>query len=363
VENKYLHKLDWYIIRKFLGTYFFSIAIILSVAIIFDIQEKIEDFIKGDVALKEIVFDYYLNFIPYFANLFSSLFVFIAVIFFTSKMAAHTEIIAMHASGISFNRFLRPYMVSAFIIGLFSWFLIMYIIPNSNKVRLAFEDKYIYGVDNGIDKDIHKQVQPNIYMYLERYNPDLKMGYGFSLEKFEKGKLVSKLIGESVRWDTIKEKWVIHDYYIRNIKGKKEKLEYKRSVDTLFWMLPEDLALTDVNVEKMTITELNKFIATKELQGADNINSYKIQKYNRWAWPFSTFILTFMGVCISNKKRRGGIGVNIGIGLLLSFTYILFMQVSSTFSINAGLNPMLSVWIPNIIYAILSIFLYFRARI
>ena len=363
MQNRFINMLDWYIIKKFLGTYFFSIALILSIAIIFDIQEKIEDFIKGNVPLHEIIFDYYFNFIPYFANLFSSLFVFIAVIFFTSNLAAHTEITAMHASGISFNRFLRPYMISAGVIALFSWILIMYIIPESNKIRLNFEDKYINGIGENYDKDIHRQVQPNIYLYIESYRAEPMIGYKFSLEKFEKGKLVSKMIADNIKWDTIKKKWIVQDYYIRTIHGVKEKLTWGQSIDTLFWVQPEELAETDINVEKMTIKELNKFIAVKELQGADNINTYKIQKYNRWAWPFSTFILTLMGVCISNRKRRGGIGVNIGLGLLLSFTYILFMQVSTTFSINAGLSPMISVWIPNIIYGLITIVLYRKAKI
>ena len=361
--GRYITKLDWYIIKKFLGTYFFSIALILSIAIIFDIQEKIEDFIKGHVSLREIVFDYYCNFVPYFANLFSSLFVFIAVIFFTSKLASHTEITAMHASGVSFNRFLRPYMIAASVIAFFSWVLIMYIIPNSNKVRLAFEDKYINGIWGNYDKDIHRQVQPNIYLYIESYRTDPKVGYKFSLEKFENGKLVSKLLADMVKWDSVKKKWTILDYYIRDFNGQREKLRWGTSIDTLFWTQPEDLAQTDINVEKMTINELNKFIAVKELQGAENINTYKIQKYNRWALPFSTFILTLMGVCIANRKRRGGIGANIGIGLLLSFTYILFMQVSTVFSTNAGLNPMISVWIPNIIYGTIALFLYRRAII
>jgi len=358
-----VNRLDWYIIRKFLGTYFFSIAIILSIAIIFDIQEKLEDFIDSNAPLTEIIFNYYCNFVPYFANLFSSLFVFIAVIFFTSKLASHSEIIAMHAGGVSFNRWLRPYMISAGIIALMSWLLIMYIIPESNKVRLAFEDKYINGHSGNYDKDIHRQVHPSINMYLESYSVDPMVGYKLSLEKFEDGMLKSKLLADYIKWDTVKKKWEIHDYYIRIINGDREKLSYGMQMDTTFWTLPEDLAITEVNTDKMNLTELNRFIAMKEMQGADNISVYHIQWHQRWAWPFSTFILTIMGACISNKKRRGGIGVNLGIGLLLSFTYILFMQVSTTFSINAGMSPMLSVWIPNIIYGTIAIGLYYRGRI
>lgn len=356
-----LGKLDFYIIKKFLGTYFFSIAIIISIAVVFDIQEKMEDFLEEEAPLKEIVFDYYMNFIPYYANLFSALFVFVAVIFFTSKLAFNTEIIAIQASGISFNRFLRPYFVSASVIGVMSWVLIMFVIPEANKVRLDFENKYIRGTFVNRDRDIHRQVRPGIFVYMESYNSRADIGYRFAMESFEDGKLKSKMLADYVKWDTAIEKWKVHNYYIRHYDGPYESITRGRKCDTLFYLYPEDFRRRTSEMERMNINELNKFIDQLTLQGAENVELYEIHKYQRWAYPFSTFILTIMGVCIANRKRRGGIGVNIGIGLLLSFAYILFMQVSTTFSINAGVNPIIAVWIPNIMFAILGVFLYKHA--
>lgn len=354
-------RLDRYIITKFLGTYFFSIAIIISIAVVFDIQEKIEDFIENQAPMSEIVFEYYMNFIPYFANLFSSLFVFVAVIFFTSKMAFNSEIIAIQASGISFNRFLRPYFVAATVIALFSLLLIMYIIPEANKVRLDFENKYVRGVFVNRDRDIHRQVRPGLFVYLESYNSRADIGYRFAMEHVENGKLKSKMLADYIKWDADIEKWAAHNYYIRRYDGANESLEKGARIDTLIHLLPDDFRRRVIEVERMNINELNEFIDQQKLQGAENIEFYLIQKYQRWAYPFSTFILTIMGVSIANRKRRGGIGVNIGIGLLLSFTYILFMQVSTTFSINSDVPPMVSVWIPNILYAVLCLFIYRRA--
>jgi len=354
----FLGKLDYYIIKKFLGTYFFSIAIIISIAVVFDIQEKIEDFIENAAPLNEIVFNYYMNFIPYFANLFSALFVFVAVIFFTSKLAFNSEIIAIQASGISFNRFLRPYMVSAAIIAALSLVLIMYVIPESNKVRLDFENKYVKGTFINRERNIHRQVRPGIFVYLESYNSRADIGYRFSMESFENGRLKSKLLSDYIKWDSASQKWRIYNYYIREYDGVKETLEKGKRIDTLIYLYPEDFRRRLSEMERMNITELNEFIDMLKLQGAENVEVYLIQKYQRWAYPFSTFILTIMGVCIANRKRRGGIGANIGIGLLLSFTYILFMQVSTTFSINSDVSPLVSVWIPNVIYSAIAFFLY-----
>lgn len=356
-----LKKLDIYIIKKFLGSYFFSIFAIISIAVIFDIQEKIEDFIENDAPLKKIIFDYYLNFIPYFANLFSSLFVFVAVIFFTSKMAANTEIVAMHASGISYMRFLRPYFIASALLALLSLWLIMFVIPNSNKVRLDFEDRYVRNSPyNNRDQDIHKQVQPNEFMYIDSYNSMANVGYRFTLEKFEGSTLISKMRADYIKWDTTKNKWTAYNAIIRTIDGVNETIEMHKKIDTSFILTPDDFNRRDIYVEKMTITELNEFIEKQILFGADNLEVYLVQYHQRWAYPFSTFILTFIGVTLASKKRRAGIGFNIGIGLLLAFTYILFMQVSTTFSINGNVPPIISVWIPNVIYFIFGIGLYFK---
>lgn len=358
-----INKLDIYIIKKFLGTFFFSILIIMSIAIIFDIQEKYEEFIKNAAPLREIIFDYYLNFIPYYVNLFSAMFVFISVIYFTSKMAANTEIIAIHASGISFNRFLRPYMISAVIISILSWFLIMYIIPESNKVKLAFEDKYVFTRFQNWDRNIHIQVRPGIFVYMESYNVDHENAFRFSMEKYDNGKLVSKLTSDYAKWDKVKEKWTIYNYSIRNLEKTGQKILVGNMIDTVFYLKPEDFKMRTVYVEKMNIDELNDYIEVQKLQGTENINRLLVQKYQRWAYPFSTFILTLLGVSLSNRKKRGGTVINVVIGLALSFSYIMLMQVSTTFTVNSDLDPRISVWIPNILYALICLYLYRRAKI
>jgi lipopolysaccharide export system permease protein len=358
-----IKKIDLYIIKRFLGTFVFSIVIIMSIAIIFDIQEKYEEFIKNSAPLKEIIVDYYLNFIPYYVNLFSAMFVFISVIYFTSKMASNTEIIAIHASGISFNRFLRPYMISASIIAILSWFLIMYIIPESNKIKLTFEDKYVFTRFQNWDRNIHKQVRPGIFVYMESYNVDAENAFRFSIEKYENGKMISKLTSDYARWNPDIKKWDIYNYTIRNLYADKQTIVTGQIMDTTFYLTPEDFKMRTVYVERMNIDELNEYIDVQKLQGTENINRLLVQKYQRWAYPFSTFILTILGVSLANRKKRGGTVINIVIGLALSFSYIMLMQVSTTFTVNSDLDPRISVWIPNLLYACIAYFLYLKAKI
>lgn len=358
-----LKKLDFYIIKNFLGTFFFSIVIIMSIAIVFDIQEKYEEFIEHAAPINEIIFDYYVNFIPYYVNLFSAMFVFISVIYFTSKMANNSEIIAMHASGISFNRFLRPYVISATIISILSWFLIMYIIPESNKVKLEFEDKYVFTTFRNWEKNIHRQVRPGVFVYMDNYNVQNENAWRFTMEKFENGKLVSKLSSAYAQWNEKKQKWVVYDYFIRDIDGVNETIRKGTSIDTVFHLVPEDFKQRNIYVEKMNIDELNEHIATQKLQGTGNLDRLLVQKYQRWAYPFSTFILTILGASLSNRRKRGGTVINVVVGLGLTFTYILLMQISTTFTLNADLDPRISVWIPNLLYAIICLYVYRKARI
>lgn len=351
--------LDFYIIKKFLGTFFFSIVIILSIAVVFDFSEKIDDFIENGAPFREVIFDYYLNFIPYFAVLFSSLFTFISVIFFTSKMAYNTEIIAILSSGVSFRRLLIPYMLSATLIAIFAFSLSNYVIPNANKIKLDFEEKYIHSRPVSFNrKNIHRQVRPGVFVYMESYSNISLTGYNFSIEKYEEGKLKSKLMADQIRWDTTKNKWSIRRYYIRDIDGLEETLTTGNSIDTSLNMYPEDFSRRLNVVESMSLGELNEFIKESKMQGEVNITAFLIEKYRRTAFPFSTFILTLIGVAVSSRKARGGIGVQLGAGLAISFSYILFMQFSSQFSIGGSLPPLVAVWIPNIIFAIVAIFLY-----
>ncbi|MDK2978517.1 MAG: lipopolysaccharide export system permease protein [Bacteroidales bacterium] len=353
-----LKKIDIYIIKKFLGTYFFAILLIISIAVVFDISEKIEDFIEKEAPLKAIVFDYYLNFIPYFANLFSSLFTFIAVIFFTSKMAYNTEIIAILSSGVSFRRMLYPYFISALIIALFSFALMAYVIPPANAVRLDFTYKYIKNPIRNTDKNIHRQIEPGVFIYMKSYNTTNDIGYKFSMEHFdERENLQSKLMSDYIKWDSTNNKWAIRNYYIREINGLEEEIITGTSIDTALNMKPEEFKRIENFTETMNIHELNDYINKQRMQGADVI-SLLIDKYSRVAYPFSTFILTLIGVSLSSRKIRGGIGMHIGFGLLLSFSYILFMRFSTMFAVNGTMNPLFAVWLPNLIYAIISLFLY-----
>jgi lipopolysaccharide export system permease protein len=353
-----LKKIDLYIIKKFLGTYVFAIAIIISIAVVFDLSEKVEDFIEKSAPVNEIIFNYYLNFIPYFTNLFSSLFTFIAVIFFTSKMAYNTEIIAILSSGVSFRRMMYPYFVSALIIALFSFMLMAYIIPPANVVRKDFEYKYIKKPIRNTDKNIHRQIEPGVFIYMKSYNVTNNIGYKFSMEKFEDGVLKSKLISDWAKWDSTKTKWKVKNYYIREINGNEEVITKGTSIDTTLNLLPEEFKRMQNFTETMNLTQLNKYIDKQYMQGADNVVELLIDKYQRFAYPFSTFILTLIGVALSSRKVRGGIGMHIGFGLILSFSYILFMRFTTMFAISGSMNPLFAVWIPNIIYAIISVFLY-----
>jgi lipopolysaccharide export system permease protein len=354
-----LHKIDWYIIKKFLGTFFYAIALIICISIVFDVSEKVDDFMSKDVSIKSIIFDYYINFVPYFANLFSGLFTFIAVIYFTSKLAYNTEIIAILSSGVSFNRLMRPYLVGATVIALFSYLLGNYIIPPANKKRIDFTNM-INPKKAPNEKNIHRQIEPGVFVYLESYNASVDAGYKFTIEKFVDRKLVSKLSASSIKWDREKKNWVIHDYFIRTINGYTEKITTGTEKDTTLNMFPTDYQVVSNVVETMTLPVLNKSISTLRLRGVNTIE-YEIEKQRRAAQPFSAFILTIIGVSLASRKVKGGLGLHLGLGLLLSFSYILFMQVTTVFATSDLLSPWLAMWIPNIIYGGFAFYLYRRA--
>jgi lipopolysaccharide export system permease protein len=350
--------LDIYIIRKFLSAFFLSIALILCIVVIFDLTEKIDDFIESGATLGVIVFDFYMNFIPYFAVLFSSLFAFIAVIYFTSRMAYNTEIIAILSSGMSFRRLLVPYMLSATFIAGLSFYLSDQVIPGANKVKLDFEEQYIRKRPvRFASKDFHRQIEPGIYMYLQSYSNVSKVGYQFTIEKFEEGKLVSKMSADQIRWDTTINKWRARRYYIRTIDGLNETLEEGKFIDTTLAIHPDDFKMRLSIVETMSIKELDEFIAKQLMQGETNVTSYQIERHNRIAFPFSTFILTLIGIAVSSKKMRGGIGMQIAIGVVISFIYILFSQFSKQFAIGGLLPVEAAVWLPNVFFGIIAIFL------
>ncbi len=351
--------LDLYIIRKFLGTYFYSIVLICTIAVVFDFAENVDRFINHNAPVRAIIFDYYLNFIPYFALLFSSLFTFISVIFFTSKMASDTEIVAILSSGVSFRRLLVPYIISSFIITSFSFFLSDQILPSANEERLNFEQLYRRGgIQPFTDRDIHMQIAPGEFIYMSSYSNASDIGYNFSMERFENGELVWKLISDYVLWDSTINKWSIRNYYIREIDGLSDRITQGARLDTVINIHPTDFARIRRFVQTMSLAQLNDFIAEQRMKGAENINTYLIEKHSRYAFPFSTFILTLIGVSVSSRKVKGGLGFHIGIGLALSFSYILFMRFTAMFAVSGLFAPIVAVWIPNILYGLIAYFLY-----
>jgi len=352
--------IDAYIIRKFLGTFFFSLVLILTIAVVFDFAEKIDNFMEKAAPAKAIIFDYYFNFIPYFATLFAPLFVFISVIFFTSKMAVNTEIIAILNSGMSFKRMMWPYFLSALVIAIFAFTLTNFVIPKANLTRIEFENKYYRSANRRVPvENVHRQESKNVNVYLGTFNPISQRGQNFTIEQFnDSNRLVSKLSATSVVFDTAKNKWTALNYYIRTIKDNEEIITYGRSIDTTLLISPPDFSRDPGFVSTMTYNELNNYIDLLRMQGSDELKLFLIEKHRRIANPFAVFILSLIGVSLSSKKVRGGIGMNIGIGLVLSFSYILFLQFASQFSLKGSLGPMLAMWIPNILYSIVALVLY-----
>jgi len=352
--------IDGYIIRKFLGTFFLSLILIITLAIVFDFAEKIDNFMEKEAPVRAIIFDYYLNFIPYFATLFSPLFVFISVIFFTSKMAVNTEIIAILNSGMSFKRMMWPYFLSALIIATFTFVLTNFVIPQSNRTRMEFEDKYYRSATRKVTvENIHRQVFKNVYVYMGSYNPLSERGQNFTIEKFsDSGRLVSKLSASYVTYDTAKQKWTAMNYYLREINEEGETITEGKEIDTTLTIKPSDFSRDPGFVGTMTYNELDDYINLLRLQGSEELKLFLIEKYKRYANPFAVFILTLIGVSLSSRKIRGGLGMNIGTGLILSFSYILFLQFASQFSLKGNLGPLLAMWIPNLIYSVVALVLY-----
>jgi lipopolysaccharide export system permease protein len=349
-----LMTIDRYIIKKFLGTFFFSIILLIFIIIVFDISEHIDDFLKHDAPLKAIIFSYYLNFIPHFVNLFSYLFVFIAVIFFTSRMASDSEIVAILSSGISFRRMLLPYIVAASILAVMSFLLGNFVIPYTNRGKLEFEKQYIKDAKPFNDMNIHKQINPGVFLYLENFNIHTKIGWKFSLEKFRERKLVYKLTAEEANWDSIRSTWVLKRYFSRSLGVMKERMHKGEKLDTAFGLKPADFMEDIEEVSIMNFFTLRKHIQMKKLRGDSDLIKYEVKGYERVAFPFATIILTLIGVSVSSRKVRGGIGFNLGLGLALTFLYILFMQVFTVMATFGNFPPLLAVWIPNILFGIIA---------
>ena len=361
---RYVSILDRYIIWKFIGTYIFAILLIISIAIVFDFNENLSKFTQYHAPWRAIVFDYYANFIPYYSNLFSPLFVFIAVIFFTSKLAGNSEIIAMLAAGMSFKRLLRPYMISCVFISAVTYYLGAYVIPHGTIIRQNFETLYRNSKKNTSAENVQMQVGPGVIAYIQHYDNHMKRGYGFGLYKFEDKKLVSHMTATEIQYDTISDAkfhWKAINWKVRKLQGLRETVTAGASMDTLVMMEPTDLVYSKGQQETFTSPQLRDYISKQQARGSQNVVQYEVEYHKRIAMSFASFILTIIGASLSSRKRKGGMGLYLGIGLGLSFGYIMLQTVSSTFAINADAPPMLAAWIPNLIFAVVAYFCYRQA--
>ena len=359
-----MKRMDWYIIKKFIGTYIYAIILIISIAIVFDVNENLAKFSQYNAPLKAIVFDYYVNFVPFYANLFSPLFVFIAVIFFTSKLAGNSEIISILASGMSFRRLMRPYMVSCVLISLVTFYLGAYVIPHGTVIRQNFETMYKNKKRNTSAENVQLQVGPGVIAYIQYYDNRRKSGYGFCLDKFENKKLVSHLSASEIQYDTISDSkfhWHITNWKERRLRGLREQITEGARKDTVIMMEPTDLVYSKGQQETFTSPELRDYISKQQSRGSGNVVQYEVEYHKRIATSFASFILTIIGASLSSRKRKGGMGLYLGLGLVLSFTYIMLQTVSSTFAINTGFPPVVAAWLPNIVFAIVAYFCYRHA--
>ncbi|MBQ7195323.1 MAG: LptF/LptG family permease [Bacteroidales bacterium] len=352
-------KLDLYIFKKFMGTFFGAIVLIIGIVIIFDISEKIDDFVTNQAPVNEIIFDYYLNFVPYFMNMFSPLFVFLSVIFFTSRLTANSEIIAILSGGVSYHRMMAPYIAGATLLALLSLGLNLYVIPKSNKAKVHFEQQYIKEKKKKSVRDVHYQIAPGQFVYVESFSTWNNTAYKFTLEEIRDNELVSKITAESAVWDSTSGAWRLNKYFIRDYTDAlQDRIQSGARKDTVINLTVSDFYHSSSTVETLDRKELNDMIATQRMRGDANVVYALIEKQNRYSLPFSAFILTIMGVALSTKKRRGGIGWNIALGIALSFSYILFMKFSQMFVFTGALPVTVAIWLPNVLFTIIALVLY-----
>ncbi len=371
----FLKKLDKYILGKFLTTFFFSITLILLIFIVFDIKDKIPTFTTENIPLKEIILDYYLMFIPYYGNLFSPLFTFIAVIFFTAKMAHQTEFVAILSSGTSFGRIMRPYLMGAFILGFSSLMLNHFILPKVFKTKVGFEDKWINENYRNDEQNIHKKIGPNRLLYLESFDNKLNTAFKVSIEDVVNNKQTYFLSAENMTWDSTSSEWILTKVYERKII-EQDRLDTLKNQKPLFKQIntftptkklkiefkPADMGRFESKYEAMTYFELKEYIIREKLKGSTRIEFFEVEQYKRSSFPFATFILTVIGFCVSSRKVRGGVGLQIALGLVLSCIYIMLMYIFTTIATTGFATPWIAVWTPNFIFSFVAIYFYKTAQ-
>jgi lipopolysaccharide export system permease protein len=359
--------LDKYILKKILSTFFFVVLILVAVVTMIDLTEKMDKYSANNLDTITIL-GYYADFIPWIAGLITPITVFITIVFVTSQMASRTEIIAILSSGVSFMRMLLPYFMGATILALISFYLNGWVIPRSNRDRLQFEVQYLnknYYYDK---QNVHMQIEPNTYLYLQNYNNQSNTGYQFSLERFKNNRLLEKLTADNIQWDTTKQKWTLRYwkkkkvdtlFMITNSKlAAKELSESGDALDTTLAITPKDFSNEQAKYDGLTIPELNQQIQKMKFRGSTGVEVFETEKHIRYATPFTIFVLVFMGVIVSSRKSRGGTGFQIALGFLLSFVFILFFTMTRTFAEAGSLSPVLAAWLPNTSFVILSLVMY-----
>lgn len=358
LKKPLIKKFDLYIIKKFIGTFFFIILMLLLVIVMFDINEKLDAMLLAP--LKETVFKYFLNFLPYFINQFAPMFVFITVIFFTSKLADRCEITAILSSGISFNRLAVPYILSATFISIGTLVLSLYIIPPANVKRIEYTNQWVKNKRVDYGDNVQLQLRPGVMFHMERYDNTTKHGYHISIEEFKDNVLVSRITAESAVYDTL-GRWKLSDYNHRKFNGIKETMTSGTLMDTLLKFDPKDFLISKNDQETLTSPELKRYITEQRERGVANIQQFEIEYEKRYAMTAAALILTVIGFSLSSRKVRGGTGLNIMIGIVLSFSYILFMQVTQTFAQSGYTSPRVAMWIPNMLFTLIAVVLYKKA--
>ena len=349
--------IDWYILKKFLKSYVFVVCVIVSIVVIIDITEKNDNFIKHHLSVGDVA-GYYLTFIPYIISMISPITVFITVVFITSQFAQHTELVALLSSGVSFQRIMRPYFYGAFIIAVASFFFAGWVIPNSNKKRVAFELQYFKSPYVNTDHDIHMKVGQDAYLYLYNYNNNADVGYKFTLETIDSNRVTARLEAPRMEWQDSTKKWRLKNWTLRKFEGMKEDYTTGSEMDTTLRITPKDFESDYNRFETLTMDELNNYIKQLKARGADNVIIYQVEKYIRIASPFAAFVLTFIGLTVSARKSRGGSGFQIALGFLLAFIYIIFYLFTRTSAETGAVNPIVTVWIPNFIFTAIGLVLY-----
>ena len=358
--------IDWYILKKFLLTFLFSLITLTVLVIIIDLSERTDDFAKTGLSASTIITQYYFGFVPRIDALLFPLFIFIAVIFFTSKMANQSEIIAILNSGISFRRFLLPYFFGGILLSALLWFTNQYVLPGANQKWATFNSKYIdfnYASFQNTSTISNKYFKLDSFSYagVRYYDTTSRVGNNFFIQKFNKTRLVYNLHAQTIKWDTAVNKWQLSNVVIRNINGLKMKITENPEMQMEFNFKPRDLQRDDYMKDKLTTPELNEYIRLEQLRGSENVNALILEKENRNANPVSVLILTIIGATIASRKIRGGSGFHLAIGVLICVLYILVGRFSAVFSLKANFNPIVAAWLPNVIFGFLAWFLYRRA--